>query len=217
MPADELTPTFSHAAIKAHHVRLGPIFQAYLEDFEAIRPPPEYIAPWERRRLDNAEFLLWGASKLYGKRSNTDRTMPVVRSIEHPEAWGENYAWVGWRQTWTRPNPNRDKYCLLDTSFTFFWGRFTTIGQEDSQVFRAEWSQEIFGTEEAGHPHWHVDLFPLVYDVSKIHFGMAGWELERNGDEMTCWQTFVENDLGRLEGWCDKVLGYSIRQLYSYL
>jgi hypothetical protein len=83
-------------------------------------------------------------------------------------------------------------------------------------VFRAEWSQEIFGSKDAGHPHWHVDLFPLVRDISSIHLAMAGWESEGLGNGIACWQSFVENDLRRLETWCERVLHYSVSQLYNF-
>ena len=110
-----------------------------------------------------------------------------------------------------------DSYCLLDSSFTFFWGRYSTIGHDDSQIFRAEWSQEGHGSNDAAHPHWHVDLFPLVREISSIHLGMAGWDCREAAEGSMCWQRFVGDDLGQLELWCERTLDYSIDQMINYL
>lgn len=210
-------PDFSESGIRAHQTRLDSGFQRFLHNPSTIRPYQEYVARWPRRPTgQDVEFFVWGKEETYAERKGGRIRCPVVRAIERNEKWEDHFLWICWKQTWRKKRNNR--FNLIDTSFTFFWGRRSALESLDDQLFRAEWTQSGYGSDIAGHPHWQVDWTTPATgdDISGVHFGMAGWDLSPGEGYPKCWQRFTGSDLGDLELWCFRILEYSIKQLVRH-
>jgi hypothetical protein len=212
------------------HNDLARDFSDLLNNQCVIQTDRQGRAKWERSSLDaRPEFFLWqkNGTQHNGQRSGGRGTCPIVASGSVGEDWNGEYAWVAWRDTWKRMG--HDTFSLWDASFTFFWGS-PPVQALDNQLFRAEWPQEEYASDRAGHPHWQIDwpLANLEQVVSGLHFGMAGWECKphpkakalepprRIQEYLVPWRRFVQDDWNELKIWANRTLEYALGQIIHF-
>lgn len=118
--------------------------------------------------------------------------------------------WVAWHEEWIPSQHNRGQFEFKTASLSFFWGR---ASQEPEQIFRAEWVEPEYGSDNAATPHWHIDWMLADVDMymSGIHLGMAGWE--SSGGGIKCWQKGVDGRWDDIVLWADRTLFYAKNQL----
>jgi hypothetical protein len=124
------------------------------------------------------------------------------------DAFASACAWVSWHEEWEK---TMRQFRLMRAGFTFAWGPSRDVRDT---LFRAEWEQ--CGTNNAAHPHWQVDTLLPDSDisVSKIHFGMSGWQ--GDGPSPQCWQAVARCDADVIQ-WAIRSLEYARQQINDYL
>jgi hypothetical protein len=157
---------------------------------------------------------------------------PVVRIVESADQ--AEVAWAAWYEVW---EPLGDQsFELLRASWTFFWGAEARVAR---QLFRADWDNPRCAAQDAPQPHWNITglgrsvdalideavsisalkeqgLYGrpgvIVRDLSKLHFGMAGWS--HSSQHPSCWQRDL-SDLppGDLVGWAKSALQHTMCEL----
>jgi hypothetical protein len=206
--------------IERLHIEAAQLFMGQLDGECEINTSPQYRALWHRRDLrENVSFdLSRKDARQVAMRAGGRSTCLVAPAKKFNEDWSDGERiWVAWRDIWTRKA--HDVFELVDASLTFFWGR-PSIEPIRQQLFRAEWPQKSSGGVTSAQPHWQVDwpLADLETLVSGIHFGMAGWECEGDGEHLSKhWRRFADNDtVATLQQWAVRTLEYAVDQIVQF-